>query len=56
MKREFTENERDNGWALWEEGFGFSDIAHVLDYKPGSAFTILKAWGNRSLGGDSNWR
>ena len=49
MKRKFTEKERDNSWALWEEGFGFSDIVQVLDYKPGSAFTILRAWGNRSL-------
>jgi hypothetical protein len=49
MKREFTENERDNSWALWEEGFGFSNIAHVLDYKPGSAFTFLRARRNRSV-------
>jgi len=42
MKRSYTQEERDLVFDLWKQGAGFSDIARVLDAKPGSVFTILR--------------
>ncbi len=32
-------------WTLWRQGLGFSDIGRVINAKPGSIFTILRASG-----------
>ena len=45
MKRTYTHEERDLVFDLWKQGAGFSDIARVLDAKPGSIFTILREFG-----------
>ncbi|MGR8949488.1 MAG: IS30 family transposase [Gammaproteobacteria bacterium] len=45
MKRTYTKEERDLVFDLWKQGAGFSDIARVLDAKPGSIFTILREYG-----------
>jgi len=45
MKRTYTLEERDIVFDLWKQGAGFSDIARVLDAKPGSIFTILREHG-----------
>ena len=42
VKRTFTQEERDIVFDLWKQGAGFSDIAKVIDSKPGSIFTILR--------------
>lgn len=44
-KRTFTQQERDIVFDLWKQGAGFSDIARVIDAKPGSIFTILRECG-----------
>ena len=45
MKRKFSPEEKDICWKLWRQGLGFSDIGRVINAKPGSVFTILKASG-----------
>lgn len=45
MKRTYSPEERDLVFDLWKRGTGFSDIARVLDAKPGSMFTILREHG-----------
>ena len=45
MKRTYSKDERDLVFDLWKRGTGFSDIARVLDAKPGSIFTILREHG-----------
>lgn len=45
MKRKYSQEERDLVFDLWKQGSGFSDIARVLDAKPGSIFTILREFG-----------
>lgn len=45
MKRTYSQDERDLVFDLWKCGAGFSDIARVLDAKPGSIFTILREHG-----------
>jgi IS30 family transposase len=45
MKRTYTQGERELVFDLWKRGAGFSDIAQVLDAKPGSIFTILRDHG-----------
>ena len=45
VKRTFTQEERDIVFDLWKQGAGFSDIAKVIDSKPGSIFTILREHG-----------
>lgn len=44
-RRTFTQEERDIVFDLWKQGAGFSDIATIIDAKPGSIFTILKQYG-----------
>lgn len=45
MKRQYTQQERSLVFDLWKQGAGFSDIARILDSKPGSIFTILRECG-----------
>ena len=45
LKRTFAAAERDIVFDLWKQGAGFSDIARVIDAKPGSIFTILREYG-----------
>jgi len=45
MKRTYTKEERDLVFDLWKQGAGFSDIARVIEAKPGSVFTILREHG-----------
>jgi len=45
MKRKFSPEEKETCWKLWRQGLGFSDIGRVIDAKPGSVFTILRASG-----------
>lgn len=45
MKRTYTQEERELVFDLWKRGAGFSDIAQILDAKPGSIFTILREHG-----------
>lgn len=45
MKRKFSPEEKETCWQLWRQGLGFSDIGRVLNAKPGSIFTILRASG-----------
>jgi len=45
MKRQYTQQERSLVFDLWKQGSGFSDIARILDSKPGSIFTILRECG-----------
>lgn len=45
MKRTFTQDEKNLVFKLWKSGAGFSDIARVLDSKPGSIFSILREHG-----------
>jgi Transposase and inactivated derivatives, IS30 family len=44
-KRTFTVGEKERVFDLWKEGAGFSDIARVLDAKPGTIFTVLRETG-----------
>ena len=46
MKRKFSSEEKEICWKLWREGLGFSDIGRVINAKPGSVFTILRASGD----------
>jgi len=45
MKRTFTKQEREFVFDSWKSGVGFSDIASLIDSKPGSVFTILRDTG-----------
>ena len=42
MKRVFTTIEKDYVFDAWKNGLGFSDIAKLLNSKPGTIFTILR--------------
>jgi IS30 family transposase len=45
MKRTFTPREKEFVFDAWKNGVGFSDIAKLLDSKPGTIFTILRDHG-----------
>lgn len=45
MKRTFTVNEKTLVFDLWKSGTGFSEIAKILDSKPGTIFTMLRDTG-----------
>jgi IS30 family transposase len=45
MKRTFTAQEKEFVFESWKQGIGFSDIASLLDTKPGTIFTILRNTG-----------
>jgi transposase-like protein len=49
LKRTFSQEERDVVFDLWKQGADFSDIARVIDAKPGSIFTILREHGGIKL-------
>lgn len=42
MKRTFTAKEKAFVFDLWKRGTGFSEIARILDSKPGTIFTMLR--------------
>ncbi|ATY80465.1 IS30 family transposase [Aeromonas veronii] len=45
MKRTFTAKEKEFVFDLWKRGTGFSEIARILDSKPGTIFTMLRDTG-----------
>lgn len=45
MKRTFTAKEKALVFDLWKRGTGFSEIARVLESKPGTIFTMLRDTG-----------
>jgi IS30 family transposase len=45
MKRTFTAKEKAFVFDLWKRGTGFSDIAKILDSKPGTIFSMLRDTG-----------
>ncbi len=45
MKRTFTAKEKAFVFELWKRGTGFSEIAKILDSKPGTIFTMLRDTG-----------
>ncbi|HEH9431822.1 TPA: IS30-like element ISAhy3 family transposase [Aeromonas sobria] len=45
MKRTFTAKEKAFVFDLWKRGSGFSDIAKILNSKPGTIFTMLRDTG-----------
>ena len=45
MKRTFTAQEKEFVFDSWKQGKGFSDIANLLDSKPGTIFTLLRDTG-----------
>ena len=45
MKRTFTAKEKAFVFDLWKLGTGFSDIAKILNSKPGTIFTMLRDTG-----------
>lgn len=45
MKRMFTTQEKEFVFDSWKRGIGFSEIAKILDSKPGTIFTILRDTG-----------
>ena len=45
MKRTFTAKEKAFVFDLWKRGIGFSEIARILDSKPGTIFTMLRDTG-----------
>jgi IS30 family transposase len=45
MKRTFTLSEKEFVFDSWKKGIGFSQIARILDSKPGTIFTILRDTG-----------
>lgn len=45
MKRTFTAKEKAFVFDLWKRGTGFSDIAKILNSKPGTVFTMLRDTG-----------
>ncbi|VFS45390.1 Transposase and inactivated derivatives, IS30 family [Budvicia aquatica] len=45
MKRTFTTKEKAFVFDLWKSGTGFSEIAKILDSKPGTIFTMLRDTG-----------
>lgn len=42
MKRMFTTQEKEFVFDSWKKGIGFSEIAKLLDSKPGTIFTMLR--------------
>jgi len=42
MKRIFTTQEKDWIFDAWKRGIGFSEIARIIDSKPGTIFTVLR--------------
>ena len=42
MNKKFTQDEKDWIFDSWKQGLGFSDIAKIIDSKPGTIFTILR--------------
>ena len=40
MKRTYSQEERELVFDLWKRGAGFSDIAQVLDAKPGGSTSL----------------
>lgn len=49
MKRTFTAKEKAFVFDLWKRGTGFSEIARILDSKPGTIFTMLRDTGGIKL-------
>ncbi|MBT3816377.1 MAG: IS30 family transposase [Methylococcales bacterium] len=45
MKRTFTAQEKEFIFDTWKMGIGFSDIAKIIDSKPGTIFTVLRDTG-----------
>lgn len=45
MKRIFTAKEKAFVFYLWKRGTGFSEIARILDSKPGTIFTMWRDTG-----------
>ncbi len=45
MKRTFTAQEKEFVFDSWKQGKGVSDIANLLDSKPGTIFTMLRDTG-----------
>ncbi|EIS3742126.1 IS30-like element ISAhy3 family transposase, partial [Aeromonas hydrophila] len=45
MKRTFTAKDKAFVFDLWKRGTGFSDIAKILNSKPGTIFTMLRDTG-----------
>lgn len=45
MRRTFTAQEKAFVFKLWKNGTGFSEIAKILDSKPGTIFTMLRDTG-----------
>lgn len=45
MRRTFTAQEKALVFDLWKSGAGFSEIAKILDSKPGIIFTMLRDTG-----------
>ncbi len=45
MKRMFTAQEKELVFDSWKNGIGFSEIASILESKPGTIFTILRDTG-----------
>jgi IS30 family transposase len=45
MKRLFTAQEREFIFDSWKMGIGFSEIANIMDSKPGTIFTVLRDTG-----------
>jgi IS30 family transposase len=45
MKRTFTAKEKAFVFELWKNGKGFSEIAKILESKPGTIFTMLRDTG-----------
>ena len=45
MKRTFTDKEKEFIFDSWKQGVGFSDIANIMESKPGTIFTILRDTG-----------
>ena len=42
MRRTFTAEEIASVFELWKNGTGFSEIANILDSKPGTIFAMLR--------------
>lgn len=45
MKRTFTKQEKEWIFDSWKDGVGFSEIARILESKPGTIFTVLRDTG-----------
>ena len=40
-----SDEDRATLWRLWSEGSSFSEISRVIDYPPGSVYTVVKQTG-----------